>query len=325
VTTAAELQPEAWQRLLRCRERVPHALLLHGPQGIGKLELAERFANLLLCEAPRSGMPCGKCESCRWFAGGNHPDVRFVEPEALARHAAAEGEEAAEKPKGKPSLEIKIDQVRALENFIHIGSHRGGLRVAIVSPAEAMNLHAANAVLKNLEEPPPGAVFLLVSNRPARLLPTVRSRCVQVAVPLPGPAAAKAWLEGRGVKDAAKRLAFAGGAPLQALEDGKPSRATFIDEALDSLASGDPDRVAMPRDRESLELLAEVLQKRAYDGVLVAFGLPSKYGTVTGRQPGSAREWIALARKLGQDRALARHPLNAMLHAGQILNAFPRT
>jgi hypothetical protein len=83
--------------------------------------------------------------------------------------------------------------------------------------------------------------------------------------------------------------------------------------------------VQLPRDREGLELLAEVLQKRAYDGVFAAFGLLSKYRTAPAAKPGPARQWIAYARKLGHDRALARHPLNAMLHASQMVNAWPRT
>jgi len=320
--TAGELQPQAWKRLLQCRERVPHALLLHGPQGVGKFELAELFAQLLLCERPQPEKPCGKCDACRWYVAGHHPDVRFVEPEALARRAPGEAEET-EKPKGKPSSEIKIDQIRGLEDFVHIGSHRGGLRVAIVNPAEAMNAHASNALLKNLEEPPPGAVFVLVANRPARLLATVRSRCIQVAVSLPQPAAAGAWLEAQGVRDAARRLAFAGGAPRQAVEDAAGERSAFIDEALKTLAAGDFVRLGAPRDREALELLAEVLQKRAYDGVFAAFGLAPKYGTVQPGSRGAPRAWLAYARKLGHDRALARHPLNAALHATQMLSSWP--
>lgn len=325
MNAAVELQPEAWKRLLQSRERVPHALLLHGPQGVGKLALAELFAQFLLCEKPQPAMPCGKCDSCRWFAAGHHPDVRFVEPEALARRAQPEVE-AAEKTKGKPSFEIKIDQIRALEDFVHIGSHRGGLRVAVLHPAEAMNPHAANALLKNLEEPPPGAVFLLVSGRPMRLLPTVRSRCVQIAISLPRPEASQAWLERQGVREAAGRLAFAGGAPRQALEDAQSERSAFIDETLALLADGRQfARVPPPREREGLELLAEVLQKRAYDGVFAAFGLPPKYGTIRPSSGGPALEWIRYARKLGEDRLLAHHPLNAMLHASQMLNAWPKT
>jgi len=341
--TAADLQPETWKRLLGCRERVPHALLLHGLEGIGKLALAERFAQLLLCEAPkRSDAPCGVCDGCRWFLGANHPDVRLVEPETVAFEALRSQEsqpsaflslsrEAArtrfeeDKKRTKPSAEIRVEQVDELLEFINIGSHRSKSRIAILHPADTMNLYVANALLKSLEEPPPGALFLLVSNRPARLLPTVRSRCVQIAVPLPQAAAAKAWLEDQGAQASAKWLAFAGGAPRKALEDGAGARGASIEETLNGLSSGDLARLPPPRDREGLELLAEVLQKRAYDGVFAAFGLPAKYGTLEGAKSGAAQGWIAYARKLGHDRALARHPLNPMLHASQMLSGWPRT
>ncbi|MEW6689128.1 MAG: DNA polymerase III subunit delta', partial [Pseudomonadota bacterium] len=85
----SELQQGAWARLTAKLARLPHALLLHGAPGVGKLALAERFAQLRLCEGRGEGtQPCEKCDACRWFAAGNHPDVRFVEPEALSRHAA---------------------------------------------------------------------------------------------------------------------------------------------------------------------------------------------------------------------------------------------
>ena len=126
-----------------------------------------------------------------------------------------------------------------------------------------------------------------------------------------------------GVREAAGRLAFAGGAPRQALEDAEGARGALIDETLGALA-GDPAGVQVPRDRDGLELLAEVLQKRAYDGVFASFGLPPKYGTVRSAKPGPATVWIRYARKLGRDRVLARHPLNAMLHASQMLKDWPQ-
>src|SRR5919109_502718 len=97
--------------------RLPHAILIHGPQGVGKLALAERIAQTLLCEgAPK---PCGVCEGCRWFVAGSHPDFRRVEPEALAKEPVlADEEEEAPARKGKPSIEIKIEQVRALADFL---------------------------------------------------------------------------------------------------------------------------------------------------------------------------------------------------------------
>jgi DNA polymerase-3 subunit delta' len=101
-----------------------------------------------------------------------------------------------------------------------------------------MNTPAANALLKSLEEPPASAMFLLVSHRAARLLPTVRSRCVPIAVPLPAADLARAWLERQGVKDAGRRLALAGGAPLRALQDANGGRGERADQMLQALASG---------------------------------------------------------------------------------------
>lgn len=164
------LQKEFWTQLTRMHDRLPHAMLIHGAAGVGKLALAERFAQLLLCEHPGQGAkpgqganPCGGCEGCRWFLAGNHPDVRIVEPEALAlvRPAAVveESKEEQAKEKKKPSLQIKIEQTRGLADFLNLASHRGGRRVAIIHPAEDMNTATANALLKSLEEPPLGAFF----------------------------------------------------------------------------------------------------------------------------------------------------------------------
>ena len=207
-------------------ERLPHALLVHGAPGLGKLALAERMTQLLLCEhADAVRRPCGACDACRWFASGSHPDFRRVEPEALAKQPV-EGEDSEEggaepspSRRGRqPSLQIRIEQVRDLADFLNLRSHRGRLRVALVHPAEDMNENAANALLKGLEEPPSGAMFILVSHRPARLLPTIRSRCVAVPVPLPPNDVALKWLAAQNVKDAERWLAYAGGAPIRALD-----------------------------------------------------------------------------------------------------------
>ena len=318
-------QYELKEGLEKMVERLPHAILIHGPMGVGKLALAEYFAQRLLCESPEPGAaPCGQCEGCRWVTAGSHPDLRRVEPEALARRPedAEADDEAGGAPlkAGKPSTEIKVEQVRDLDGFLNLGSHRAHRRIALIHPAEAMNANAANALLKGLEEPPAGAFFLLVSHRPARLLPTIRSRCVALPVGLPDAAVAVSWLEAQNVKESRKWLAYASGAPLAALElaqEGSPA-ATKLRAALDAK---DLETLRAVNDRESLEALAEALQKYALDRAFGVLGGRSKYGSA--RPGGSGQAWLRFARLMGRNRALARHPLNPRLFAGEMLAEMP--
>lgn len=299
-------------------DSLPHALLVHGAKGIGKLALAERIAQLLLCEsADPARRPCGVCEGCRWYLTGNHPDFRRIEPEAMAARPEAEGEEGAAK-KGKPSQEIKIDQVRELADFLNIGSHRGRRRVALVHPADELNPNAANALLKGLEEPPAGAMFVLVAHRPARLLATIRSRCVSVPVAIPAREGALKWLASQNGKDAERWLAYAGGAPLRALEYIASAQTT--DRLVAAIQGGE---AVLPDDREQLEALAEALQKLALDKALAAFGLPPKYSLKAQAPAAEAKAWLAFARGMGANRALARHPLNPRLFAAEMLSRLP--
>ena len=305
-----------FESLRRRAGRLPHALLIHGARGTGKLALAERFAQLLLCEAPDPARkPCGACAGCRWLAAGSHPDFRRLEPEALAPQPAAEPEEGEPAAKrGKPSIEIKVEQVRELAGFLNVGSHRGRFRVALMHPAEDMNANAANALLKGLEEPPPGAVFLLVSHRPARLLPTIRSRCVAVPVSIPPRDAGLKWLSDQGVQDAGRWLAYAGGAPLLALDYAE--KADLLDRIL--------RQPAPVTDRDELEMLAEALQKQALDRAFAAYGLPPKYETeVPAARRSDALAWLAFAREMGRHRRLCRHPLNPKLFSAQMLAERP--
>ena len=293
--------------------RLPHALLIHGPRGVGKLALAERIAQILLCEEEKK--PCGSCPGCRWFLAGTHPDFRRIEPEALAKEPPPSEEPVQEGPakRAKPSIEIKVDQIRGLEDFLNVGSHRGKLRVALVHPAEDMNEVSANALLKGLEEPPAGAVFLLVSHRPARLLPTIRSRCVALPVGLPSREVAQRWLESQKVQNAARWLAYAGGAPLRAL-DYAADAATF-ERLLKA-----PGPVS---DRDDLEPLVDALQKISLDRALSAFGLPPKYGASSVKAK-DGLAWLTYARRLGEERLLCRHPLSPVLFSGDLLAGMPK-
>lgn len=322
-----KLQDGILQHLIGLRDRLPHALLLHGPAGVGKLALAEHFAQFLVCEGStkRTGA-CGHCDACRWAQGGNHPDIRIVEPETLARGVPMV-EEGGEEGKGRerkaPSSQIKVEQARELGDFAHVVSHRGGYRVAVIHPAEDMNAATANSLLKILEEPPAGAVFLLVSHRPARLLATVRSRCVPVPVPVPDAKAATQWLAAQGVRNAERWLAFAGGSPRRALEYASGERGEAIEQALRNLAGGDRDRLADVRGREELEPLAEVLQKMALDRAFFALLGKSRYGGAGAG--GEARAWLAYARAMGRHRTLTRHPLNPRLLAAEMVAGMPES
>jgi DNA polymerase-3 subunit delta' len=200
VAEAYPWQASLWQQLAG-RKQHAHAYLLHGPAGIGKRALAERLRALLLCQRPAALAACGECKGCHLLAAGSHPDNFVLEPE--------EADKA-----------IRVDQVRELVSFVVQTAQLGGRKVVLVEPAEAMNLNAANALLKSLEEPAGNTVLLLVSHQPSRLLPTVKSRCVQQACPLPSCEASLLWLQTALPDVAAEQLhellVLAAGSPLEA-------------------------------------------------------------------------------------------------------------
>jgi DNA polymerase-3 subunit delta' len=240
-------QKNDWGRLQELSKRPAHGLLFKGSKGIGKLELAINYAQSLLCQHPdQSGFACGICPSCHWFEQGSHPDFRLLQPEALS----LDGEDS-ESGK-KPSRNISVDQIRGLADFFGMSAHQGGRRVIVIHPAETMNANAANALLKSLEEPPPGLLFILVSHKPQQLLPTILSRCLTFALPAPDAASAVRWLEQQGVSNPVQALTESGFAPLQAVQH---------DEQL---GGGERDKllraVRLPATLDAF-VLAEVLQK----------------------------------------------------------------
>lgn len=214
--------------------RLPHGLLLTGPDGIGLGEFALEFARALLCEQRAvDGAPCGQCRACVLTAAGNHPDILQVQPE-------------------EPGKQIRVDEIRALLEFMHLSSQSGRNKVAIIDPAEAMNRNAANGLLKTLEEPPSGAVLILCCHQPGRLPVTIRSRCQQLEFHGDTAAQTRDWLALRlGVdgEAAGALLLRAGGAPFRAVRLAETGALAKQSELLDDLCrlrreAGNPIPVA---------------------------------------------------------------------------------
>jgi DNA polymerase III subunit delta' len=205
--------------------RLPHALLIHEAPGAGGDWLALWAARLALCERPGEA-PCGICTGCRRAAALSHPDLMRITPLEESR-------------------QIRIEQVRDLAAELALTSHAGGYKVGILTPADALNRFGANALLKTLEEPPPGTLLVLVATQPSRLPPTVLSRCQRLAVRAPSRAEAVAWLgETRGPGDWAAALAVVGEAPFLLIGSDPAALAQVgaeVQRNLEELAAGRAD------------------------------------------------------------------------------------
>lgn len=201
-------QQEVWSRLTTLAEnaRLPHALMLSGPAGIGKQRLAQAFSARLLCHSPVAQKACGVCKSCHLLAAGTHPDLMWLAPETDAKTE-------------KTAKFIKVDQVRELVDFAEKSAQLGGYRVVVIQPAHLLNVQAANALLKTLEEPGSHTLIMLLTSQALSLPATIRSRCQQIALDVPATAEALAWLTPQ-LRDeglAGLLLGLAQGAPLAAL------------------------------------------------------------------------------------------------------------
>lgn len=256
-----------WCRIARARSdgRLHHALLIAGMRGLGKMQLARNLAHSWLCHSPDAGgFPCGGCRGCRLFQAATHPDLHRVGPD----------------PESK-SGEIKIEAIRNLAREGSLCAHSGGYKVAIIAPAERMNGPAANSLLKTLEEPTASTQMVLVTARPGRLLPTVRSRCQQLHLPPPPESEALAWLRERtGVDDPLLALRLAGGAPLEAERLLDAGLLRQREQALDAFLAlgegrGDPVATAATWMKMDLPLLFEWLGGWVADILRLGSGPPA--------------------------------------------------
>jgi DNA polymerase-3 subunit delta' len=180
----------------RSSGRLAHALLIEGPEGLGKLDLAFLLAARVLEVAPVT-------EGDRMLPPV-HPDFHWVTLE--------------EDEKGKTRRQITVDQIREACAELAMTSYGGGNKVTVIAPADRMNRNASNSLLKTLEEPTPGTLLILVRMRLDTLPATIASRCQRVRLTAPGTAVAERWLSDRASepREWTRLLHFAGGAPLRA-------------------------------------------------------------------------------------------------------------
>lgn len=243
-------------------DAVPHALLITGPEGIGKTTLAMTLAQALLCQAQDPAQrPCGSCPACRKVAKGAHPDLLIVQPE----------EEGGA---------LKITALREMERVLRLKPMEGGRKVAVLLHFERATDAAANALLKTLEEPPAYAHLILLALETDTLLPTIVSRAAVLALrPVAVEELRRALVERWGMDEAqAERLArLSGGRVGWALQADYPQRAEeALEKLFTALDAQLPARLALAetlaKTPEALPFLLETWRSAWRDVLLLQAG-----------------------------------------------------
>lgn len=347
--TALPWHADTAAQWLSHRERFAHAWLIHGMPGIGKRQFALAAAAALLCEQPVNGLACGHCLACGWISKGNHPDLRRIRPDAIAAlegsgdELSSEATDESSPPvssdpsaTGKKSLskDIRIDQIRAVENWFIQATHRGGYRVAVIYPAESLNVVSANALLKVLEEPVPNTVFLLVTDAMDRLMPTLISRCRKLPLSTPSRAEAIPWLEQQGVDKADAWLSASGCAPVKALEMSReqpeacpPWLMAFARNLTDGYTA-EWGALSETLAKMSAVIWLDALQRFIVDLNLLAHGSTARYypsiqqTTQSIAMRADPRRLSDLSSWINDQRRIAQHPLTPKLFAHAALDRF---
>ncbi len=284
-------QIKAATHFLQGQDNLGHAWLIHGSKGIGKLNFAMIISACLLCEESASEFACGKCISCNWILNKNHPDLRILKPESVKINQSFKGfwyedtHHSVSYSKKKLSKEIRINQIRELESWVNITTHRENWKIILIFPAESLNEISGNSLLKVLEEPPQKTLFFLVSHSPDFLLPTLVSRCHRLFLATPNKEISANWL-----KDTHKIrgdfLAVNGGTPLSALyraDKNESSYPLWVASLIKTLANGNKSmfrEFSKVFEKETSIQWIEVLQCICFDLILLRIGSEIHYYTV---------------------------------------------
>lgn len=257
-----------WQILMEAKEknRLPHALLFVGLPGLGKSVLAHQFAHALLCKA--AGDPCGQCQACHLIRANSHPDLMIIRPEEAGQM-------------------IKIDQIRELIPIVNTTPLLGHARIIVIEHAEALNMAAANALLKTLEEPTPNTLLMLISDLNLNLPATIISRCQKIFFKKPERLDALEWLKlqepTQNPTNRELALNLSQGAPLRALDmlqSDTLSLRQILCEGLGALSQKKADPIALAKIcvEYDLQSVLQLLLSWVYD--LLRFKLTNGRATL---------------------------------------------
>ena len=316
-------QVSQWQQIMQ-RTSLPHALLLRGHAGNGKVDFAHALSRSLLCAQPVNTHACNICAGCTWFNEGAHPDFKMISPEDNDNDD--ESIDLSKKKTSKKS-QISVSQIRQLSDYLHLSNHQtNGRRIVLIAPAELLNIASSNALLKMLEEPPANTIFLLVSSQPQRLLPTIMSRCQVIEMPIPNSSVALDWLTKQGLKDAKKLLEYAGGAPLLAVQMSQENGA--VEKIINHLALGaklEPLLTATAMLQIGMERSIETLQKWIFDLTICIHAQKIHYHVAHTKplqllcKSVNLKSLLSFQQKLLEYKKTANHPLSNEMQLENIL------
>jgi DNA polymerase III subunit delta' len=301
-------------------EKLPHALIFKGKEGIGKFNFAIKFAKSYLCQQPLSNhLPCETCSSCEWFPD-SHPDYKHIAP------IESEDDELS-KRKTVRKKNILIEQIRELSEYLELSAHQEkGRRVVLIAPADSLNQAASNALLKILEEPPANTLFILITSQTQKLIATIRSRCQILDLRGPSLDEAKSFLTDQKIAHEESLLSYTGGSPFNAIKElENQSEREIITQLLSQGHNIDITKVNYAILTQGLDWTLNIIQKWIFDLLLSFHTQQNHYFKNEEKRIHSQAKQINLdalllfTTELNELKKIASHPVNQEL---QLQNIF---
>ncbi|CAM8417886.1 DNA polymerase III subunit delta' [Candidatus Methylopumilus universalis] len=310
---------DAWIAIHK-NEKLPHALIFKGKEGIGKYDFANTFAKSYLCQNPISNhLPCEACSSCEWFPD-SHPDFKHIAP-------IESDDDESSKRKTVRKKNIAIHQIRELSEYLELSAHQEtGRRIVLIEPADSLNQAASNALLKILEEPPENTLFILVTSQAQKLIATIRSRCQLLELRGPSLDEARVFLDGQKIVYEKSLLSFTGGSPFNAMKElENQSERSVITQLLSQGHKVDITKINYSILTQGLDWTVNMIQKWAFD-LLLSFHTQQSYyfKAEEARIDSQAKQlnldaFLLFVNELNELKKIASHPVNQEL---QLQNIF---